>query len=339
METLGKGQVEFLYDNQAFVEGPVLIEHGNRYDRWNVIAHDVLRAIRSAISRKEEPTEYQGPAGSQLVVKVMNRLKTKYPFVDLLKPEGAGVLPILAVLDPSSVSDVPELAMLAESTVWVQYDANGIPQDQQNIAGRRVESLKDKQLIKLAFELAGVGDPSNIGGMRTVKDLLARLVSATTDAAKNAVRKVETAALLRAFRAFADVHRESFDVNKEVGEYLKPANVAVDHGFQVIIFGHTHLVKRVDLNRNKAVYLNTGTWADIMRIPEGILNQPHTQAEVDLAAFLKDLEANDLGKWRCQVPTFARVDIESGTVAVAEVYFFDGPSNIHRVPDGQLTRL
>src|SRR5262249_45469052 len=36
-EQLGPGRVEFLYDNQALALGPVLIEHGNRYDAWNLI--------------------------------------------------------------------------------------------------------------------------------------------------------------------------------------------------------------------------------------------------------------------------------------------------------------
>jgi hypothetical protein len=48
LDRLGPGRIEFIYDNQAFVDG--LIEHGNRYDSWNVIAHDQLREVRSAMS-------------------------------------------------------------------------------------------------------------------------------------------------------------------------------------------------------------------------------------------------------------------------------------------------
>src|SRR5207253_2251682 len=75
LERLGPGRVEFIYDNQAFVEGPVLIEHGNRYDSWNIVSHDTLREVRSVLSRGEAPVTFEGPAGSHLVVNVMNKIK------------------------------------------------------------------------------------------------------------------------------------------------------------------------------------------------------------------------------------------------------------------------
>jgi len=339
LDTIGPGQIEFLYDNQAFVEGPLLIEHGNRYDRWNVISHDALRAIRSALSRKEDPIDYKGPAGSQLVYSVMNGLKRKYPFVDLLKPEGPGVLPVLAVLDPSAMKDVPRLAALAEKSSRVQFNANGIPTDQQNIKGRVTRSKKDRELIALAFELAGIEDQANIAAFKKAKDLWDRLTKAATEAAKKAARELESQLLLKAFRAFADIHRQTFDVNREDAEYLTPAQAAAERGFKVVIFGHTHLVKRVGLNKEGAVYLNTGTWADLMKVPEAILSGDKTKAKQQLVGFLKDLEGGNLRDWRCQVPTFARVDMESGKPVSADVYVFNGPRRVQRVRDGRLSQL
>ena len=51
MDLIGKGRVSFIYDNEAFTLGPVLIEHGNRYDGWNAVAHGALRRARSRLSR------------------------------------------------------------------------------------------------------------------------------------------------------------------------------------------------------------------------------------------------------------------------------------------------
>jgi hypothetical protein len=99
---MGSGRVEFIYDNQAFGEKPVLIEHGNRYDSWNVIAHDQLREVRSAMSRGEAPPLFESPAGSRLVINIMNKIKAKFTFVDLLKPEDAALLPLRAALNRSS---------------------------------------------------------------------------------------------------------------------------------------------------------------------------------------------------------------------------------------------
>src|SRR5687767_5544315 len=74
-ETVGPGRVTFLFDNQALDLGDVLIEHGNRYDAWNIVNHDALRSIRSALSRRETPPDFPTPAGSRLVINVMNDVK------------------------------------------------------------------------------------------------------------------------------------------------------------------------------------------------------------------------------------------------------------------------
>lgn len=47
----GTQDYHFIYDNEAYVVGKVLIEHGNRYDRWNMVDHDALRHVRSLQSR------------------------------------------------------------------------------------------------------------------------------------------------------------------------------------------------------------------------------------------------------------------------------------------------
>jgi UDP-2,3-diacylglucosamine pyrophosphatase LpxH len=89
---------EFLYDGEAYVVGDALIEHGNRYDAWNQIDYDALRHVRSVQSRLLDMPEehvFIPPAGSEMVTEVINTIKLDYPFVDLLKPETAAVVPML----------------------------------------------------------------------------------------------------------------------------------------------------------------------------------------------------------------------------------------------------
>jgi UDP-2,3-diacylglucosamine pyrophosphatase LpxH len=105
-------RVEFLYDGEAYRLGDVVIEHGNRYDGWNAVAHGVLRAHRSSTSRDEEPWPFQAPAGSLLVTTVMNPLKERYRFIDLLKPENTAVLPILAALEPMVAFELAQVVPL-----------------------------------------------------------------------------------------------------------------------------------------------------------------------------------------------------------------------------------
>jgi hypothetical protein len=86
LDQIGSGRVDFIYDNEAFTFGRVLIEHGNRFDEWNAVPHGSLRRGRSQLSRglPVKPAFPELP-GSRLVVDVMNGLKRQYAFVDLLK--------------------------------------------------------------------------------------------------------------------------------------------------------------------------------------------------------------------------------------------------------------
>lgn len=331
METIGVGRVEFIYDNQALVVGPVLIEHGNRYDKWNVVSHDALRAIRSAMSRGESPIKYIGPPGSQLVKDVMNPIKKPYPFVDLLKPENSGMLPILAVLDPAAMKNVARLAALAAKAKTARFDENGIPLDQQNIAavGQR---LTDDSLA-LALSLAGMGDLQNIAAIGEAKGFWERMQNAADETAKN----IQLNMLLRALRHYAEIARQSFNFNHEEQVYLLPANAATANGHKVIIYGHTHLAKRVRLDKPETVYLNTGTWADLMKIPDAILGDDDGLARQQLKIFLDDLKHGRLDAWRCQVPTFARVDYDSENLIGHDIFLYKGGEAVEPVPEGKLS--
>jgi hypothetical protein len=90
---------------EAYVRGDLLIEHGNRYDPWNIVDHSALRQERSLFSRglgKRMQQRVSGtfvpPPGSFMVIKVINEIKHRYRFVDLLKPKTEAALPILLAL-------------------------------------------------------------------------------------------------------------------------------------------------------------------------------------------------------------------------------------------------
>lgn len=335
MQTLGEN-VEFLYDNQAFVEGPVLIEHGNRYDKWNVVAHDALREIRSALSRREVPIDYQGPPGSQMVQQVLNALKGKYPWVDLLKPETSGMVPILAVLDPAAMKNVLTIAKLAAQTTQSRFDENGVPTDPRNISAEFAEAQATQDpMIRLAMQLADLDDLQNVSFLDGAADLLARLKQATHETVVNEIYR----RLLVALRSYANEHRQAFDSRVETADYLKPAQAAARRAFEVIIYGHTHLAKRVALDVGGATYLNTGTWADLLRVPETVLGDDDAAALVQLREFVADLGANRLEAWRCQMPTFARIELDGATVTSKDVFVYGPDGEASPLPQGPLTLL
>jgi len=332
LERIGDRGVELVHDNQAFVAGPVLIEHGNRYDAWNAVDHDALRGYRSKLSRREPPPAFRPPAGSELVCRVMNRIKAKYPFVDLLKPEDASLLPLLAVLHPATVHELKTVLPLRRRQAALAFDSDGAPLDPENIAGAPGD--EDEAHLELAARLAFGGDPADIGLMETLADYyeLVRLGWNGGD------RVTQLDRLLTALRARSVAAWQALDVNREVSTYLRPAEAAARRGFQLIVYGHTHLVKRVPLLvAGPAVYLNTGTWADLMQVPEAVVEGDKAEARRQLDAFTDDLVANRLERWRRQIPTFARIELDAKVTG--DVYFYDGGDRVERVPDGRLARL
>lgn len=332
LERLGSGRVEFIYDDQAYVEGPVLIEHGNRYDSWNVISHDQLREVRSAMSRGEAAPIFESPAGSRLVVTIMNGIKAKFPFVDLLKPEDAALLPLLAVLDPASFGEAKQAIALWRQQSHVEFDEQGAPVDVQNIAS--ATSNKEEELIDLANELYTdqLGDISAVDDLKNLFELW-QLARSVKDKGKQLQR------LYAALRARAESTWQTFDVNRENEQLIKPAHAAAARGFKAIVFGHTHLVKRVPLGEEGAIYLNSGTWADLMQVPKQVLEGKEEDAKQALVPFVEDLRTNRLEQWRRLIPTFVRIDLDDDRIQSSEAYFFNGVGEVERVPNGRLTRL
>jgi UDP-2,3-diacylglucosamine pyrophosphatase LpxH len=333
LERLGEGRIDFIVDNEAFTCGPVLIEHGNRFDEWNAVPHDALRRVRSQLSRALPALpEFPTLPGSRLVVDVMNPLKQKYAFVDLLKPEDAGALPVLAALGAGGMRDVWQFFQHFRETWGVDYDENREPLREEYI---RAGDQSDQEMFNLAQDIAQGGDASQVSAMG---DALGAIGSAVTDE----IRQARRAALFKAIRGSAARHRGAFEVDKEDDKYLIPARRAARAGFQVVLYGHTHLVKRVELGEGTSgmpVYLNTGTWADLMRIPDAAWDPDENRAREALTGFVADLERGALDAWRRAVPTYAKIEIDGEAVIDADVYFADGERDERVTTAALLQRL
>ena len=110
------GALRFFHDGEAYRVGDALIEHGNRYDSFNVVDYDALRRVCALQSRGQavpEELRLPAPVGSQLVAELMNPIKRDYPFIDLLKPESTAAVPLLLALEPGMRTHAARLAALA----------------------------------------------------------------------------------------------------------------------------------------------------------------------------------------------------------------------------------
>lgn len=330
LEKLGPGYVEFLYDNQAYTRGQLLVEHGNRYEGWNLVDHDDLRAARSRLSRGLPAGDFNTQPGSDLVVKVMNKVKARYSWIDLLKPETSAVIPILVALAPGLWKSVAAGIEAKARQFWRehQFADDGMPREKQYVSEQKPGApvpepapFPDEDIFQWVNQTLAA--PEN------------QYVSGELDALKEDV-------LFAAMRTWAEKDGRSFEVEREHDTYQRAAATLARNGYRVIVFGHTHHAKRVALaDPSYALYLNTGTWADLMRIPEDALVGDKTEARAAFGLFFDDLKHNRIADCRRLLPTFARIDFDAADAIVrSDVLFFDGPDQVTPVTtDGIMARL
>jgi hypothetical protein len=96
----------------------VVCVHGNEVDSWNIADYERLRRIGRDRQLGLPVEAWMPNAGTRMVIEVMNQIKRQYPFVDLLKPETEGVLPILAALNPGVHRKLLDLAGIAGRKAW-----------------------------------------------------------------------------------------------------------------------------------------------------------------------------------------------------------------------------
>lgn len=336
LERLPGLHVRFIYDNEAFTLGPLLIEHGNRFDAWNAVPHDALRRVRSQMSRNGKVTpNFPALPGSRMVIDVINPLKQQYPFVDLLKPETAAALPIVAALGGIGLSQVWSAFSKYRAQKAVDYDE----ENAEPLANNYINASRNDDGA-LWLEAQQIGSSGKGQDVSALGDMLGRGVVQVSEK----VRAARIDAVFAAFRSLTRLHRmhrEAFDVEIEADTYIKPAQHAALRGFKVVVYGHTHLPKNVKLapgtSGTAAQYLNTGTWADMMCIPEGIWDPDEESGRRMFRDFAGDLGANSLTKWRRAVPTYARIEIEGNTVVEAGLHF--GDSDMPVTTEALMARL
>lgn len=364
---LGSERFRFLYDGEAYVIGDALIEHGNRYDAFNVVDHDRLRRFRSLLSRRQPvPAEhaFEAPAGSRMVAEVMNPIKERYPFVDLLKPEVEATIPLLLALEPGLRSKLARVIPIAAQAARhgmreaampsvggdirsagsgaeapVGGDMGGldvrVPRTSQSAGERELGAALEKVLgAETESFLAALDDGSGPvdtagGDIASGAEMLqsaAGLLSLLTSGARSIESRLP--ALLRAVRVLQN--DRTFDRDFEApSEYTRAAEqLAREGGFSHVVFGHTHLARDLML-ANGTRYLNTGTWADLMQFPRDILSGPEGGVRERLREFCEDAAHSRLKRYIAFRPTFVRIDVnDDGCVTRAALLDYTGPESV-----------
>lgn len=97
-----------------------LATHGNEVDEYNFTRYDILNQIFHELSLFGSSQASQGwkpSAGTVFVIDALNRIKQRYPFVDLLKPEIPVAFLAVTVLAPSNLAVAEDVARLKATAV------------------------------------------------------------------------------------------------------------------------------------------------------------------------------------------------------------------------------
>ena len=250
----------------------VLVQHGNEIDSWNVTDHERLRRIVRD-RQYGQPTEPWAPnAGAQLVIEVMNQVKASYPFVDLLKPETQAVVPILTALNPSLLRRMQDLGAIAarKATDMARMRAGFLSADGDEESGtvsaavppawRGPVSGASAQALMDQAEKAFRDGVTPISLVRASQAEQLGLWEATWDLLRGQPRHE----VLREALEFLDKDR-SFDPAAP-DDTFRQFDARVAPEIDLVLTGHTHLMRSLPRTRGTGRYFNSGTWARLMKV-------------------------------------------------------------------------
>lgn len=257
-------------------EAVVLIEHGNVLDPWNRINYPALHSAFSLLSRNlPDGNDHQPPLGRRLVLEVLNQFRGSYHWADCLKPETEAVLPLLWHFASQQQQD--RIFSLAEEHLSDRDFALNKKIGNARNPDRLYQGEKEAEnsIHEKAFE-AWYRDP-------VVQQRLTPTAGAEGD---RLIRKLRS---VSARDNFFELERPDDSV-----KYLRPI---FGGGVDLIIHGHTHSAKACDVAGG--LYVNTGTWGRLLRLPRSSDGDGAWQTFLDL------LRKNDVECLRR--PTLARV--------------------------------
>ena len=297
----------------------VLCLHGNEVDGWNVVDYRALLNVSRAMARGEPLPEWDANAGTRMVIDVMNPLKAKYPFVDLLKPEIEASLPTMVALEPSAIRKLGRVAMLfRRSEKDQQLIEKGFLGAEDEVTQRSAngeQSLSEEEFLKqfLGAHFPGAGgadsdsdDVGNLllGAQRDIDNKvdpktempddeflgLGDWFRETVDSIRN-----KTPEYLRATLAKLLQGDETFAIDRQDTQYQEIDKI-VGRDVDYVITGHTHLARALERRHAGTYYLNTGTWIRLMQLSPKTLDDPKAFAKVFKAMQAGTIEALDKEK-------------------------------------------
>ena len=212
-------------------------------------------ACGSAQSRHEAPpwpVQLNVSAGSEIVTHVVNPLKCRYPFVDLLQPQNALVALLLLAFEPELLWDVPKIAR----ALWGQHRQQRNPHGRQpgqtyavsaSVPQTLAQALEAELAAAFGTEYAALMTPS-VDDTAGSRDWLRVYLEARQHSLDTLLGQGQPLPRARVQRLRAVmrglVSPEVFRLDADAGTYGQAAQrMLADGAAEVVVMGHTHLAR------------------------------------------------------------------------------------------------
>lgn len=269
--------------------------HGNDVDPYNLTDYEHLRGIGRDLWQGLDVESWIPNAGTQLVIDVMNAIKRKFAFVDLLKPETEAVIPVLAALDPSQLNlqNLDKVIGVAKRLTWdkvkhrlgflavdpkesEQGSATASPKPGAMLAevlrqnsGSRAASATASQQADVVEQLLGNAHKALKGDSQTSvgqssEDFLGKWSAITSFFQGKSKAEV--------LRSYLDGLKkdQSFEIDHPDETFVRTDDI-VSTEFDFVITGHTHQEKALR-RRHGGMYYNSGTWVRLIQLADEVLD-------------------------------------------------------------------
>jgi len=280
-------------------EAKVLIEHGDQYDAWNWIDHEALRRVICLASRNvpyQDVYRKKSPPGSSLVVNRFNHIRDQFPWLQTLQPLTASILPLALEVILPQVSSAERFKLIKAAREFRDFGLRSLT----DTAVRKISPQReywaneDEERQLLSEWLAQYEKEEKVWGL--LDDAIAQLRRAAARLRNHTSRKLLKRVAHR--DAFYDI--SASDCNHDAVVRL------VSKGTNLVVHGHTHSAKSYKVG--EGLYLNTGTWGQLTRLPNA------DAGEEEWIAYIEELRAGRASSFRH--PTFAHISSQKeGTVA------------------------
>jgi UDP-2,3-diacylglucosamine pyrophosphatase LpxH len=278
----------------------VFITHGNEVDAWNYNRYEDLAKVARRINagRSLDPSEWYPNAGTRMVKEVMNDVKRRYAWIDLLKPETSAAVGTLIALDPSQMSKITKLASIlgerqkGAGQVDQRLSAEGFrPHEQTGAPPITVDQLLGPNL-RAAVYGSGSASAQSADDMLLAAETNIKQPSApgasvdetlgtggyVWDRLTGWITGVDKDEALR--RALKDwlAGDKTFDIADQDDTY-KQVTASVGPSTDFIVTGHTHLERAIEMSGGRG-YFNCGTWIRLLRFTDAMLKDKASFKEV-----------------------------------------------------------